>query len=796
MTDNRDFVTEIRRDAQEETHAHSAVELYYVVEGTCDLTVGEDSVAMGQKDIVLVNPMERHSFRAKGILCLIRIGYRAVANASPDGGAVFYLNTVREREESYEDIRYIIHELIWLEAGSRQEREYRVYRDFYELMDILSLRFRAGGAKEGEERRNLPDDRKLQQLLSYVHGHYRESISLSELAKEMYVSTSSLSRFFRKKTNLYFSDYVNRVRLDYAVREMRGTNNNLTRISAECGFSSPSSFARLFRERYGISPNDYRKQAARSAPELTEDERKLREELTERFAPMGAAEESRASRREIAIDAGQTERCGQPFRRVVTMGSMSALTRANVQYHLLYAARELHVTHARIWSLFTKDLRVTDGKTAGVFNYNSIDTVLDMLVENHIGAYFDFGQRPEIAVRTQDTAVFREDNAVRFESRRAWESLLEDFVQHLVRRYGIDEVSGWYFDFNQDPSYRGGCPYYEDPAYSFGDVWRHAYRTIRRIAPGAGVGGPGCVPNGPNRELASFLEEAVREKCAPDFVSVILFPYQPADDYRGFSRNPDPDFEERMLNQIDSVLEAAGLAGLPVHITDWNVTLSTRNHINDSCFRGAYLASRAGLMMRRADVCCIWLVSDWVSSYFDSRTILDGGCGLLTRDSVRKPAWFALQFLCRLGQSLLYADSHLVVTARGRDDYMILAVNGVYFDISYFLSEEDEIRAEDVERVVMEGEKMEFALTLGGLDEGGEFLIKTRSVSRQHGSILDEWKRLRCETQLERADIRYLQEICVPHMTMERQTAAGGSLRVKIPLEPQEFCLLHIYRRG
>ena len=367
-------------------------------------------------------------------------------------------------------------------------------------------------------------------------------------------------------------------------------------------------------------------------------------------------------------------------------------------------------------------------------------------------------------------------------------------MQHLVLRYGLDEVSGWYFDFNQDPSYRGGCAYSDDPEHTFADVWKHAWRTIRAYVPGAKVGGPVGTPNGPKQELTAFIKEAVRQKCVPDFLSLILFPYEPTKDYSSFNRVPGAEYESRMIRAVEIMLKEEGLENLPIHISDWNLTLSTRNMINDSCQRGAYLASRAALMIQHTRVCSLWVLSDWVSSYFDSRSILNGGGGLLTRDSIRKPAWFALQFMSRLGRMLLYADQHLVVTMRGVDDYMILAVNSVNFDISYYLCEEDKIRADEVDLYVMEGESMTLRLVMKGLAEGAEYTVKTRSVNRQHGSILDEWKRLRCETHLERADVKYLQEICVPHMSMEEQTVEGEKLKVTIPLAPQEFRLLHIYR--
>ena len=795
MRDSRDFQIEIMGSGKRGEHAHSAVQFIYVVSGTADLSVQDAAYEMHQDDVILINAMVPHAFRVRkgGIICILKIEYRIITSLMPDAGGIFLLNSLTEPERPYEEIRSLFHEIVYLENMGDPGSVSRIYRDLYELLHILFVHcmVRHPGRAAGQTK--LSDDEKLQQIIAYVSAHYQESFSLSALAKEMYVSTSTLSRFFRKQTGIYFADYVNEVRLTHAVGEMRYTGKSLTRIAADCGFSNASVFAKLFHEKYGLSPNVWRKKTAEEEKKHREDEAALRKEVQDRLKKQQGRRNELIKGQELVLPVSSTQRLHQPFARVVTIGSMSDLAKANLQFHLLYAVRELHVTHARIWSVFAKDLQITDGRTLGNYNYNAIDAVLDTLVENHIGVYFDFGNRPTMAARTMSKPVYDEDRQIPFVSRRAFESLFEDFVMHLVRRYGREEVRNWIFDFNEDPSYRGASRYYADPEYDFMNVWEFGSRTVRRIVEGARVGGPVGLPNGTRDEIRHFLEEAGKRDCLPDFLSLILFPYQPSAD-GGTERDPDPLFEERQLRNVKQILTAAGLPDLPVYVVDWNMAVSTRNILNDSCFRGAYLCARAHTMMRYADVVSIWVVSDWISSYFDSRSILNGGGGMLTRDSIRKPVFFAQQFLSRLSGTVLYADANLIVTMRSADSFMILAVNDVPFHVSYYLKEEDEILPDESDQVVSEGKPAAFDLFLSGLADGDEYIVKTRSVSRHHGSILDEWKRFRYETSLERQDIKYLQEICVPHMSMERRKVSGGRLPIRVVLDAQEFQLLHVYR--
>lgn len=794
MNDDRFFQMELIGAGRQEEQRYPAVRLFYVVNGECSITCEEKKQVFRREDLFLVNAMKAHKLEipAEGVVCALWIEYRTFARFAPGRGLVFFLNS-REAEPPYlAELRELFRELVYLQAMGEESTRSRVYRDVYDIVDILLLHCTLSLAREGCGRTARADDERLQEIITYVNGHFQESCSLSALAKALYVSTSTLSRFFRKQTGIYFADYVAQVRLASARQELCYSSKSLTRIALDAGYADTSSFSKQFCAYCGMTPQDYRKKAVEEEKERKRREERLRLELAKRLFPREKQGERQSGER-ISVSALESVRCAQPFGRIATIGSMSELTRANVQFHLLYICSELHITHARIWSVFTEDLRLTDGKSLGGYNYSAIDTVLDVLTENRIRVYFDFGNRPDTAVRSGANAVYTEEKGVVFASRKVYETFFEDFIRHIVKRYGREEVQNWIFDFNEDPGYRGMSRYYEDPDYSFFHVWTFGFRTIRALVPGALVGGPVGLPNGRNNQLGRFLEAAVSSDCVPDFLSFILFPYNPAEG-GDFLRNPDPHYEERQLKAVKQLTASLGLPQLPLFVPDWNVTLSTRNYLNDSCLRGAYLCSRACLMLRHVSAVGLWVVSDWVSSYYDSRSILNGGSGLLSRDSIRKPAWYALQFMNRLGSSLLYADERLVVTKRSADSFMALAVNNVPFHVGYYLRDEDRIGVRDVDAAAAEGKPQAIELVINGLLDGDEYLVKIRSVSREHGSILDEWKRFDYENALERADIKYLREICAPHMSMGRKRVSGGKLKIRLVLAEQEFQLIHIYR--
>lgn len=88
-------------------------------------------------------------------------------------------------------------------------------------------------------------------------GQPVDSLSLSEAARLLGVSTGHLSRTFKRVTGRTFRDYTLSYRIDYARRLLLDPLNNVSCVSDRCGFSSPAYFARVFRKFSGITPTEY-----------------------------------------------------------------------------------------------------------------------------------------------------------------------------------------------------------------------------------------------------------------------------------------------------------------------------------------------------------------------------------------------------------------------------------------------------------------------------------------------------------------------------------------------------------
>ncbi|MFM7244006.1 MAG: helix-turn-helix transcriptional regulator [Planctomycetaceae bacterium] len=125
------------------------------------------------------------------------------------------------------------------------------------------VEFSGGGMPDWHDDESTFDSRTIASLTEHVDAHLRIGSSLSELAVRVGLSPSHFARKFRACTGLSLHRFVNRRRLEAALRLLRDHREPLTGVAVDLGFSSQSHLTRLFSSLTGMTPAKYRKQFAR-----------------------------------------------------------------------------------------------------------------------------------------------------------------------------------------------------------------------------------------------------------------------------------------------------------------------------------------------------------------------------------------------------------------------------------------------------------------------------------------------------------------------------------------------------
>jgi YesN/AraC family two-component response regulator len=98
----------------------------------------------------------------------------------------------------------------------------------------------------------------VRQAMAYVHEHYADTISRSDLARHVALSDDYLTFCFRKELGVTPIAYLHRYRVNQAKQLLTKTSMSITEIALHVGFSDSSYFGRIFRRETGVSPQAYR----------------------------------------------------------------------------------------------------------------------------------------------------------------------------------------------------------------------------------------------------------------------------------------------------------------------------------------------------------------------------------------------------------------------------------------------------------------------------------------------------------------------------------------------------------
>ncbi len=118
---------------------------------------------------------------------------------------------------------------------------------FYDILDKLNSE-------------SYKTNSNLSQVLEYINSNFQNSeLNNTVLAKKANISEVYLRKIFKQKYRISPKQYIIEMRLKLAKQLLIETNKSVGYISAECGFSNIYHFCKLFKEKIGITPNEYRK---------------------------------------------------------------------------------------------------------------------------------------------------------------------------------------------------------------------------------------------------------------------------------------------------------------------------------------------------------------------------------------------------------------------------------------------------------------------------------------------------------------------------------------------------------
>jgi len=780
--------------AETATHYHQNPEMFYVLRGNLDIKIDDKIYKMQSGDIILINANKRHTVIGNEELLGARfeIDFHLLAEYMGSMQLLFWCNTVADRNHAYSNLRRLLDRILTRYFEKDDKSALYLNALYFETLYVLTSNFLV---KADDVRLNLEDSQdrmRIRQIQNYVQANYQSQISLNDLADRLYLSNAYLSKYIKKNLGMTFMEYLNNVRLFHAVDELMYSDKNLTHIAYDNGFPTSASFTKAFREIYNESPSEYRKKI-QDEKEKDEKEKMLQQEEEQRileYLKFRAHKENPQSTRkkEYIINAGNVKDTLTDCSKAISIGDGYLLLQSEAQHQVEKIQKQIGVKYARIWNILSREYCFSEKEG---YNFRRLDQVLDFLLDHHMKPYLEVGSKPSLFMYTPERSINIEKSKMDSYDFKTFSEIIRELCVHLVNRYGVEELETWYFEYWNDPSLN-----ITEPDGEYYQRFDLLYQTMKNYSEEISVGGAGFILGYETLVCKKIFPIWKAREIHPDFLSVCSFQYIALVEDGGRLGRKSID-SEYMLNQIEimkNVMEETGFQIPEFHIDEWNFTISNRNVLNDSCEQGAYILKNCIEMNGAVDMMAYWHALDLYSDYYDTDTVLNGDSGLISRDGICKPSFYAFQFMNRLLPKVLEKNDHAIVTTNGRNRYVIACHNYKSLSSRYVFTDEDEIQLEDIEQYVEDIDPIKLNFTIQNVKDG-KYLVKIYRVNRECGSVQDLWKNLDYSKGLMRDEVDYLKSSAIPGIEMKTIEVENGELCLTNNLEMQEIRLIDVQYR-
>ena len=330
--------------------------------------------------------------------------------------------------------------------------------------------------------------------------------------------------------------------------------------------------------------------------------------------------------------------------------------------------------YVRFHAILHDELGVYDEDAQGnpVYNFSYVDQIYDGLLENGVKPYVEISFMPKkLALRPQDLHPFWYKQVVSPPKDYAkWDALMTAFSQHLVDRYGIDEIASWYFEVWNEPNidFWSGRPAQQ----TYFELYDHTARALKAVNPKIRVGGPATAQAA---WVGDIIAHATQNNVPLDFVSTHVYGNDVSQDVFGDHR-PIPPHQMvcAAVKKVHEQILASAKPTIPLIWSEFNATYANESPITDSIYMGPWMADTIRQCDGMVNVMSYWTFSDVFEEQGPVKQPFYGGYGLIAAGGIPKPAFNVFALLHELGDERITIISPDALATKRNDGTVVIAL--------------------------------------------------------------------------------------------------------------------------
>ncbi|AXI08113.1 AraC family transcriptional regulator [Oceanobacillus zhaokaii] len=251
-------------------HMHDVLEILIFLEGECEFFCEGKTYHLKRGDVVVIPPYAVHRAIVKDIDSYERIIVSISEDLMEDfissspalqeniilqktqGSYVLHLHS-----QNFEDAISLVDEIVNQMNSGQKAYSFALH---YQLFQMLQVIYNPEISKPNFSKKDELDNRFVS-VLDYIETYLTDpELSLDKVSNHFHLNKYYFSHYFKKNMNLPFYRYVSLKRLSFAVTMIKQNQISMEKIALDCGFHDYSSFYRLFKKEYNLSPKKFQRE--------------------------------------------------------------------------------------------------------------------------------------------------------------------------------------------------------------------------------------------------------------------------------------------------------------------------------------------------------------------------------------------------------------------------------------------------------------------------------------------------------------------------------------------------------
>lgn len=771
--------------------AYFEYHLLMVLSNSVRVRVENNNYYLHEKDVLLFVPGD-HATYFCGEQCLmidIEIDVLFLEQRIPVHEGNFICNSSIDAQHDYQSIKKIMAQMA---LADLEKSELSIL--YYEsLATMLIYHLRAGHFEKNlvpVPDLNEKNVDRMNEILMYIRKNYQGEMSLHQMAEDLHLSDSYLSRFIKKAFHENFVDYLKKFRLERSLHGILYTQMSITDIAMSCGFSNTSSYIHDFRKYYGQTPGNYRKQHNASRSQAADRPLADKKETVPLLTRLSGIENEGSdgvidaqNSRHYVIDAQAQGNVVVPIWKTgIGIAAADNMTYHDISSEIDEVQRDIGFTYGRV-SFLMSDMFMYDPEN-GNYNFFHFTRMIQDLKRYGLIPYLDINYNAAVIEESRNTYVIDPQKFLEY---------LEAMLMYSANVFGISELEQWIFDI--------GIPFNlntqaTENVQCFSRRFMGAYKLIKRIVPGAKVGGFDLCSVFMESHCEEILRLLSQNEIVPDFVSVNIFPYRSykSNDDVKYVYTSEKDFPVNVVKKYKQIIGQCCQASQKrplFFVSAIGTTIMHRNYMNDTCYQSSFIAQTILGLVGEVDLLCYYQLSDMNFSRHENQRLLRGRNGLISQFGIHKPGYLAFQMLSFLSDHLIARGEDYMVTKGAHHTYNILLYRPVKVSDDYCLRIDENTSLADAYTVYEAGESRSIFITLNHV-RNGDYRIISYHINRENGSLFDEWEKTGFWENPGIHELNYLKQAIHPRRNCSQRSSFNGQLNFHINIQPFEVIMIEV----